>query len=114
MERSLELMVGLLGILKAGGVYVPLDPAYPPARLAFMVADAQVPVMLTQDGCWKGWRKKRRCHYVCLDSRPRQYLRQESDRTRQQCVTGQPGLCCLYLWLDRHAQGCSHDAPPPL
>ncbi len=48
VERSLELMVGLLGILKAGGAYVPLDPTYPPARLAFMLADAQVPILVTQ------------------------------------------------------------------
>ncbi|HEX4716141.1 MAG TPA: amino acid adenylation domain-containing protein, partial [Ktedonobacteraceae bacterium] len=48
LERSLEMMVGLLGILKAGGAYVPLDPAYPQERLAFMLADAQVPVLLTQ------------------------------------------------------------------
>src|SRR5581483_9290467 len=41
MERSLDLMIGLLGILKAGGAYVPLDPGYPPERLAFMLADIQ-------------------------------------------------------------------------
>ncbi len=48
VERSLEMVVGLLGILKAGGAYVPLDPAYPKERLAFMLADAQAPVLLTQ------------------------------------------------------------------
>ena len=48
MERSLELVVGLLGILKAGGAYVPLDPAYPRDRLAFMVADCRAPIVLTQ------------------------------------------------------------------
>ena len=48
VERSLELIIGLLGILKAGGAYVPLDPSYPPARLAFMLADTQAPVLLTQ------------------------------------------------------------------
>jgi len=42
------MVVGLLGILKAGGAYVPLDPEYPPERLAFMLEDAQVPVLLTQ------------------------------------------------------------------
>ncbi len=47
-ERSLEMMVGLLGILQAGGAWVPLDPSYPPERLAFMLADASVPVLLTQ------------------------------------------------------------------
>lgn len=47
MERSLEMVVGLLGILKAGGAYLPLDPAYPQERLAFMLEDAQIPVLLT-------------------------------------------------------------------
>jgi amino acid adenylation domain-containing protein/FkbM family methyltransferase len=47
-ERSLDLVVGLLGILKSGGAYVPLDPDYPRERLAFMMADAAVPVLLTQ------------------------------------------------------------------
>jgi amino acid adenylation domain-containing protein/non-ribosomal peptide synthase protein (TIGR01720 family) len=49
MERSLEMVVGLLGILKAGGAYVPLDPTYPKDRLAFMMDDSRVPVLLTQD-----------------------------------------------------------------
>src|SRR5438477_9820045 len=47
MERSVELMIGILAILKAGGFYVPLDPMYPKERLAFMVADAQMPILLT-------------------------------------------------------------------
>ncbi|MEN6350336.1 MAG: amino acid adenylation domain-containing protein [Syntrophomonas sp.] len=48
MERSLEMMVGLLGILKAGGAYVPMDPDFPPERLAFLAEDAGAPVVLTQ------------------------------------------------------------------
>lgn len=47
-QRSLEMLVGLLGILKAGGAYVPLDPAYPQERSQFMLADSQVSVLLTQ------------------------------------------------------------------
>ncbi|MBW4617799.1 MAG: amino acid adenylation domain-containing protein [Cyanosarcina radialis HA8281-LM2] len=48
VDRSLDMVVGILAILKAGGAYVPLDPTYPQERLAFMLADSQVPVLLTQ------------------------------------------------------------------
>jgi amino acid adenylation domain-containing protein len=48
MERSLELVISLLAILKAGGAYVPFDPSYPEERLAFMLNDAGVRVLLTQ------------------------------------------------------------------
>jgi amino acid adenylation domain-containing protein len=47
-ERSVELVAGLLGVLKAGAAYLPLDPEYPGDRLAFMVSDAAAPVVLTQ------------------------------------------------------------------
>ena len=48
MERSAEIVIGILAILKAGGAYLPIDLAYPADRLAFMMEDAQAPVMLTQ------------------------------------------------------------------
>jgi amino acid adenylation domain-containing protein len=48
MERSIEMIVGILGILKAGGAYVPMDPSYPKNRIAFIKEDAQVPVLLSQ------------------------------------------------------------------
>jgi amino acid adenylation domain-containing protein len=48
-ERSLEMVVGLLAVLKAGGAYLPLDPDYPPDRLAYMLADSRVPVVLVQE-----------------------------------------------------------------
>ncbi len=50
LERSVEMIVGLLGILKAGGAYLPLDPSYPKERLAFMLRDANVSVLITQRG----------------------------------------------------------------
>ena len=57
VERSIEMVVGVLGILKAGGAYVPLDPAYPKERLRFMIEDAQVSVLLTQGNLVedRGW-----------------------------------------------------------
>jgi amino acid adenylation domain-containing protein len=48
IERSIEMVVGLLGVLKAGGAYVPLDPQYPQDRLSFMMEDSQARVLLTQ------------------------------------------------------------------
>ena len=67
LPRSLELIVGLLGILKAGGVYLPLDPSYPKERLAFMLADAQVPVLLTHTR-FVGLFPDRGNRFVCLDA----------------------------------------------
>ena len=48
IERSLELVVGLMGLAKAGGAYVPMDPAYPLERLTYMIKDSKVKVLLTQ------------------------------------------------------------------
>ncbi len=47
LERSLDVLVGLLGILKAGAAYVPLDPAYPADRIGFMLEDSEAPLLLT-------------------------------------------------------------------
>jgi amino acid adenylation domain-containing protein len=61
LARGLDMVVGLLGILKAGGGYVPLDPTYPKERLAFLVEDSNVPVLLTQSsllGLFEGCKSK--------------------------------------------------------
>jgi amino acid adenylation domain-containing protein len=67
VERSLEMVVGLLGIIKAGGAYVPLDPAYPQERLSFILQDAQVSVLLTQQWLITGL-IKHQTQIVCLDA----------------------------------------------
>jgi amino acid adenylation domain-containing protein len=66
VERSIAMVIGLLGILKAGGAYLPLDPAYPKARLAFMLEEAQVPVLLTQSSL-KQKLPETKAQIVCLD-----------------------------------------------
>ncbi|WP_375515431.1 amino acid adenylation domain-containing protein [uncultured Nostoc sp.] len=67
LERSLEMIVGILAILKAGGAYVPLDPAYPPERLAFILSDTQTPVLLTQEKLVKNL-PPHQAQVLCLDS----------------------------------------------
>ncbi|MFN6478153.1 non-ribosomal peptide synthetase [Nostoc sp. DedQUE07] len=67
VERSLEMVVGLLGILKAGGAYVPLDPDYPQERLSFMLEDAQVKVLLTQQQLVEKL-PQHQAQVVCLDT----------------------------------------------
>jgi len=67
MERSLALVIGLLGILKSGGAYVPLDPAYPKERLAFMLNDSGAPVLLTRQDL-AGRFAEETANIVCLDS----------------------------------------------
>jgi amino acid adenylation domain-containing protein len=67
VERSLDMLVALLGILKAGGAYVPLDPAYPQERLAYMLQDSQALLLVTQQKLLE--RLPAQCPpAICLDS----------------------------------------------
>jgi amino acid adenylation domain-containing protein len=67
MERSLDLVVGVLGILKAGGAYVPMDPQYPRERVSFMLADAQPLAVLTQQSL-RSQLPAHPAQVVCLDA----------------------------------------------
>jgi amino acid adenylation domain-containing protein len=67
VERGLDMMVGLLGVHKAGGAYVPLDPGFPASRIDFMLKDARVPVLLTQEPL-RGRVDASGTHVVCLDA----------------------------------------------
>ena len=119
MERSLEMVVGLLGILKAGGAYVPLDPTYPKERLAFMLEDARVPVLLTQDK-FANVLPEHNAKVVCLDAEWQALAHQSQDNPISGIAlenlayviytsgsTGKPkgamnthqGLCNRLLWM---------------
>ena len=67
VERSLEMVVGMLGIIKAGGAYVPLEPRLPQERLSFMLLDSQVTVLLTQQQLVEGLHQPGTV-VVCLDT----------------------------------------------
>ena len=77
VERSLEMLIGLLGILKAGGAYLPLDPDYPPERLAFMLEDAGAPVLVTHAALLDRLRVETG-RIVCLDADAPAIARQPS------------------------------------
>ena len=77
MERSVELMVGILGILKVGGGYVPLDAEYPKERLFFMLEDARVPVLLTHKTLLDKL-PEHKARTVCLDE-DWEVIKRESD-----------------------------------
>ncbi|HEX8559853.1 MAG TPA: amino acid adenylation domain-containing protein [Pyrinomonadaceae bacterium] len=67
LGRSARMVAGLLGVLKAGGAYVPLDERYPPERLSFMLEDAGVRVLLTEE-CLLGKLPRRGARAICLDA----------------------------------------------
>jgi non-ribosomal peptide synthetase component F len=67
VERSLEMAIALLGILKAGGAYVPIDPSYPQSRQAFMVQDAQIRVLISQQDVVTKL-PEHQAQVICLDS----------------------------------------------
>lgn len=68
IERSLHMLVALLGILKAGGAYVPLDPAYPQERLAYMLEDSQAQFLLTQQTLINKLSQQSTLTVICLDT----------------------------------------------
>ena len=130
LERSLEMVVALLGIVKAGGAYVPLDPTLPPERLAFMLEDlrlgchGQMPVVLTQDR-WRVALPEQNAFILCLDSQWEQVARESSENPVCNVIpenlayviytsgsTGKPkgalnthkGICNRLLWMQETYQ----------
>ena len=119
MERSVAMVVALYGILKAGGAYVPIDPEYPAERVTFMIADACVPVLLTQSHL-AGKLPPHSARVLCLDSEWDMIARASEVKPRDEITsanlayviytsgsTGKPkgamnthrGICNRLLWM---------------
>jgi amino acid adenylation domain-containing protein len=121
MERSVEMVVALYGVLKSGGAYVPIDPEYPHQRVEFMLRDAGVPVLLTQERLIKTL-PAHNADVVCLDRDWSSIAREEVSNPAGEISpdnlaymiytsgsTGQPkgalnthrGICNRLLWMQQ-------------
>ena len=111
VERSVEMVVGLLAVLKAGGAYVPLDPAYPAERLRYMLEDSAPAVLLTQRAVLERLPQLQEAGAAAVveldgDARAWEALEGHDVASSASGVTpAQPGLRDLHLRLDRTAQG---------
>ena len=94
IERSNEMLIGLLAILKAGGAFVPLDPAYPPQRLSFMLKDARPSVVLTKQR-WLQRLPESEAQIVCVDA-GRELLERESAENLHDTVTSENLAYVIY------------------
>ena len=94
LERSLEMVIALIAILKAGGTYVPLDPEYPLSRLRFMGEDAAVAIVLTSEGLYDRF-DSRTCRILCLD-REQHRISQEADHNLPPTATSQDLAYIMY------------------
>ncbi|MEW6732306.1 MAG: amino acid adenylation domain-containing protein [Acidobacteriota bacterium] len=93
VERSIEMIVGLLGVLKAGGVYIPLDPNYPQDRLAFMIEDAGIELLLTQKHFIEKFSQlsgRAQTEIVCLESDWQIIDQEPSEKLTNNVLTNNP------------------------
>jgi amino acid adenylation domain-containing protein len=94
MERSLEMVIAILGVLKAGGAYVPIDPDTPTDRLKFMLQDTQTPLILTQER-FSSYLEEFVDQRICLDSAWEELSRESQENPKSQ-VDGETAAYTIY------------------
>ena len=117
LRRSVELMIGVLGALKAGATYVPLEPGLPKARLEYMIKDAEIEWALVESSGIESL-PLGGVDLALMDGAGTdpKWLEEIGDRGiarggEAEAEGGEPGLHPLYLGIDREAQGGDGDAP---
>lgn len=124
LERSIEAIVCLLGILKAGAAYVPLDPRYPKSRLNFLVQDADIQVLLSQTTLLQSMPENRK-RLICIDSEAAAILGQKIENPPRSATaedvayvvytsgsTGKPkGVAVSHGAASNHMQWIMHELP---
>ena len=103
VERSLEMVVGLLGIIKAGGAYVPLDPEYPRERLTFMMGDTQAAVVITQESLL-GSLPASEARVMCLDRDWEEIRRESGANLGVRAEGGDAGVCDVHVRVNRETE----------
>ena len=101
VERSFEMIVGILAILKAGGAYVPLDPSYPKERLAFILEDSRAALLISQSSADRGTAGSQRNGSLFGSRLGRNF----DPEPRQSAAFNDPGqsrLCHLHVRIDRN------------
>ena len=110
LERSLEMVIALMAVLKAGGTYVPLDPEYPRDRLRFMAEDAAVAIVLTSEGLSDRF-DSRACRMLCLDREQKTDCTGGRPQSSADRDISRPGVYPLHVGIDRAAQGSGNSSP---
>ncbi|UCM94175.1 MAG: amino acid adenylation domain-containing protein [Candidatus Megaira endosymbiont of Mesostigma viride] len=96
LDRSLELIIGILGILKAGGAYVPLDPEYPEERLQFMLEDTAAPVLITSIHLKGKYTSYKGSFVIIDDEKTEEELGQESKENLEKIINGDNLVYVIY------------------
>ena len=88
VERSFEMIIGILGIVKAGGAYVPIDPNYPQERIQFMLEDTGAKILLTQEHLKSNLPTSKQYEFICLDKDWKKIKKQKTSRPNDKSYPG--------------------------